>query len=85
MERVAAAERVLSELGLSAFRVRSHGDLARLEFSPADEALAWPMRREIETRLRKLGFSWVALDLDGYRSGSLNVNVVSARSGPEPH
>lgn len=77
-ERVAMidrAEQFLRSLGLRELRVRYHkGDLARLEV-PADAIarLAEPaLRREIADQLRALGFKFVTLDLEGFRSGSLN-------------
>lgn len=70
-----AAERFLRERGLRELRVRYHrGDLARLEV-PAESIvrLAEPsLRREIVERLRALGFKFITLDLEGFRSGSLN-------------
>jgi uncharacterized protein len=69
------AERFLREQGLSTVRVRCHrGDLARLEVpSEAISRLASdPLRQTLVTRLRELGFTFVTLDLEGFRSGSLN-------------
>jgi uncharacterized protein len=69
------AEQYLRSLGLREVRVRYHrGDLARLEV-PADAIarLADPaVRRDLAEHLRKLGFKFVTLDLEGFRSGSLN-------------
>ncbi len=77
-ERVAMidrAEQFLRARGLRELRVRYHkGDLARLEV-PGDAIarLAEPaLRREIVEHLRSLGFKFVTLDLEGFRSGSLN-------------
>lgn len=75
LERVAGAERELAELGMTEYRVRSHGDVARLEFGDGDVQRAWELRAQIAQRLRSTGFSWVAQDLEGYRTGSLNVRV----------
>jgi uncharacterized protein len=72
LTRVADAESRLRELGLKQFRVRSHGDVARLEMSPEDMQRAWDMRLEIAEAVRSTGFAWVAQDLEGYRSGSMN-------------
>jgi len=70
-----AAERYLRSLGLREVRVRYHkGDLARLEVPV--EAIAQladaARRRDLVERLRSLGFKFVTLDLEGFRSGSLN-------------
>jgi len=74
LRRVAAAEEWLRALGLGQLRVRDHGRLARIEVPPADLAgLARPaVRARIVRRFKRLGYVWVALDLQGYRTGSLN-------------
>ena len=73
--RVEDAEVYLRSHGLRECRVRYHeGDLARVEV-PADEVArfaAEPLRSELTGHLRGLGFKFVTLDLDGFRSGSLN-------------
>jgi uncharacterized protein len=77
-ERVEAAEAYLRALGYREFRVRLHeGELARIEVPPADLArLADPaVREDLVHRLKELGFKYVTLDLEGFRSGSLNVLV----------
>jgi len=76
--RVEAAEVYLRGLGLRECRVRLHeGELARIEVPAADVArLAEPkVREELTGRLKELGFRFVTLDLEGFRSGSLNVLV----------
>lgn len=70
--RVARAEEALRSLGLRQFRVRSHGDVARLEVEPADMQRTWQMRERVVESLKAAGFVYVAQDLEGYRSGSLN-------------
>lgn len=80
---VAEGERYLRSLGLDIVRLRHHGDVARIELGVKDMArLIGPpdapgeveasLRRAIVGRLRGLGYGHVALDLEGYRSGSLN-------------
>ncbi len=74
LDRVDAAEAALRELGLRNLRVRMHGDLARIEV-PADDVarLAQPGTRErVVADIRAAGFTYVTLDLQGYRTGSLN-------------
>ena len=69
------AERFLRERGFRPLRVRYHeGDLARIEVPPDQlPRLAEPeLRRELVEYLRTLGFKYVALDLEGFRSGSMN-------------
>ena len=74
LERVERAEQWLLDagLGLKQLRVRSHGDLARIEV-PCDAIPRLAARAaEIAAALKELGFSYVALDLQGYRTGSMN-------------
>jgi len=78
LKQVAAAERALRELGFRAFRVRHHDTLARLELQPEDISRAIELRTQIVERLRAVGYEFVTLDLEGYRSGSFN------RTLPEP-
>ena len=72
LKRVGDAEEAIRSLGFKQFRVRSHKDLARLEFSPSEMESAWDMRNELERACRKTGFVFVALDLLGYRTGAMN-------------
>ena len=68
------AEQLLWELGFKQFRVRVHGSLARVELLPEqlEQAVAEPMRSAIYKGLQAAGFAYVALDLQGYRTGSMN-------------
>jgi uncharacterized protein len=72
LEQVEAAEAFLDELGFKVLRIRHHGDTARIEIAPEDFELAIQQREAISQKLHKLGFLYVALDLDGFKSGSLN-------------
>lgn len=74
---VEQAEDVLAELGFTQFRVRHHGDVARLELLPEELALAVEKRGELNQRIRTCGYRFVALDLAGFRSGSLNEGVIN--------
>ena len=71
---VRQAEDFLRTLGFRQFRVRHHGDIARIELSPQDmeRAFSRSVTTEIVDRLKGLGYAYVALDLEGYRMGSLN-------------
>ncbi|HEX7697341.1 MAG TPA: ATP-dependent sacrificial sulfur transferase LarE [Candidatus Acidoferrum sp.] len=76
-ERLGLVERgeaALRELGFRQFRVRLHDRLARVEISPEEmpRALAPEMAAAMANRLKAAGFTYVALDLEGYRQGSLN-------------
>ena len=71
---VEKAEQLLMDLGFRQIRVRVHGNLARIEALPEDiPKLADPALREhISGKLREYGFSYVTMDLAGYRTGSMN-------------
>jgi len=74
LSKVEAAENVLRELGFREFRVRVHGELARIEISPVelDRALNKEFAAAASERLTAIGFKYVTLDLKGFRSGSMN-------------
>ncbi|MGA8223239.1 MAG: ATP-dependent sacrificial sulfur transferase LarE [Candidatus Acidiferrales bacterium] len=74
LERVERAEAVLRELGFRQFRVRAHGELARIELATDELArgLEDAVAQRIATGLKEIGFAYVTLDLEGYRQGSLN-------------
>jgi len=75
LRRIELAEAVIMDMGFRNIRVRSHGDLARIEAAPEDiEILCRAENRlKISGPLKELGFRYVAIDLDGYRRGSLNM------------
>ena len=75
LRRVADAESVLKEMGFRVFRVRSHGDLARIELAEEEMNRAYDAREEINTRMKNVGFTWVSMDLAGFRSGSMNESL----------
>jgi uncharacterized protein len=74
LRRIEQSERFLRELGFVVVRVRSHGMLARIEVAPAEvERLAEAsVRQAVVARLKEAGFQYVTLDLQGYRTGSMN-------------
>lgn len=72
LQRVEAAEEYLASLGFPQLRVRSHGTIARIEVPDAEIARVVTLRQEIADHLRTLGFTYVTLDLKGYRSGSMD-------------
>jgi len=74
LQRIDAAETFLRELGFRECRVRHHENLARIEVPPAElnRFADANLREKITTHLTELGFRYVALDLRGFRSGSLN-------------
>lgn len=71
-------ERILRELGFREFRVRHHDNLVRIEISVAemDQVLRREVIEDLASRFRKLGFKYVTLDLQGFRSGALNEVLV---------
>jgi uncharacterized protein len=70
--RVGRAERVLRDAGFPVARVRHHGDVARIEVPSEDRERLLAAAAEIVPRLKELGYVWIACDLQGYRSGSMN-------------
>ena len=72
LARVERAEQHLMDLGFGQVRVRSHGDLARIELCSEDIPKAVAQRERIHAELKRFGFAYVALDLLGYRTGSMN-------------
>jgi pyridinium-3,5-biscarboxylic acid mononucleotide sulfurtransferase len=74
LQRVGAAERYVRNLGQRHFRVRSHGDTARIEISP-DRIRAFVLEVDLPklvTAFQEAGYRYVTLDLEGYQSGKLN-------------
>jgi pyridinium-3,5-biscarboxylic acid mononucleotide sulfurtransferase len=74
LEQVERSEESLRELGFREFRVRHHGELARVEIARGEleRALTLPTLDAITAELRKAGYQYVTLDTAGFRSGSLN-------------
>lgn len=69
---VEKAEQALLDMGFKEMRVRCHGKLARIEVAENDFAKAAAQRKEISAAVKAAGFLYAALDLEGFRSGSLN-------------
>jgi pyridinium-3,5-biscarboxylic acid mononucleotide sulfurtransferase len=72
LRSVAEAEAGLHRLGFTQLRVRHHGDLARIEVEPDELADVVARRQEVVDTVRRAGYAFVSLDLEGFRSGSLN-------------
>lgn len=72
LAQVEAAEDVLADVGFSQYRVRHHGEVARLEILPEEFPLAIRHHADIEKRIKDLGYRFIAMDMGGFRSGSLN-------------
>jgi pyridinium-3,5-biscarboxylic acid mononucleotide sulfurtransferase len=79
LSQVEAAENFIRSLGLAEFRVRHHGDIARIEVPAASIPLlaAEPLRSQVVEKLRSLGFKFVSLDMSGFRSGSMNESLTT--------
>jgi pyridinium-3,5-biscarboxylic acid mononucleotide sulfurtransferase len=77
LARIERGETFLRELGFRQLRLRAHGELARIEIAPEElrHALAGEMLQKISVYLKELGFTYVTLDLEGYRTGSLNALI----------
>ena len=77
---VEQGEDALRELGFRQFRVRHHGDIVRLEISREElpRAMTPEMAGTFTSIFKKLGFKFVTLDLEGFRSGSMNALLTPA-------
>ncbi len=74
LRQVEEAENYLWRLGMRLFRVRYHGSMARIELGEKEMSLLWEhgLEKHISRHLKALGFTYITLDLEGYRSGSMN-------------
>ncbi|MDR1317730.1 MAG: ATP-dependent sacrificial sulfur transferase LarE [Spirochaetales bacterium] len=77
LDRIEKAEEALRSYGLRQFRVRSHGNIARIEVAPDERKLFFDTEilDEISRRLKSFGFLYAALELEGYRMGSMNQEI----------
>ena len=71
LSRVERGEELLRKHGYKDIRLRLHGEIARIEIGP-EEDVDLSALRTIVPEIKKLGFKYVTLDLEGFRSGSLN-------------
>ena len=76
LSQIERAEEHLHRLGFRQVRVRHHGAVARIEVESAELARAVELRADIVAALREAGFTYVTLDLAGFRSGSLNLTLI---------
>jgi uncharacterized protein len=74
LDKIDRAESVLRDLGFRQFRVRAHGELARIELAQDELSRGFDpaLWQQIAARIKAVGFAFVTLDLEGYRQGSLN-------------
>jgi uncharacterized protein len=73
LAQIEAAEDMLYDLGLRQFRVRHHGEIARIEVPPEDFPVILEHSEPITACFKELGYRFVTLDLAGFKSGSMNV------------
>jgi pyridinium-3,5-biscarboxylic acid mononucleotide sulfurtransferase len=69
----------LRGLGFAEFRVRHHGEIARLELPARDlvRAVSEPLRTQVQAAIRRAGFQFVVVDLAGLQSGLFTLTVLS--------
>jgi uncharacterized protein len=74
LKRVGEAEDFLFSLGFKQVRVRHYGPLARIELlkEEMERLIDSPLRDQVVSQLKKMGYPYVTLDLQGFRSGSMN-------------
>lgn len=77
LSMVEKSEEYLLKLGFVGFRVRHHGDIARIELNPDQINMMMDenIRKSVVSKLKEIGFKYVSLDLEGYRTGSMNEAV----------
>lgn len=74
LKQVAEAEKFLKSVGFAEFRVRHHGDVARIELKENDfkKLLSSGVRKTVTEKLKTFGYKFISLDLEGFRSGRMN-------------
>ncbi len=84
LNQIDKAEDYLKSLGLETLRVRHHGDTARIEVPTKDipKITEETTRNKIVARLKEIGFKYISLDLQGFRSGSLNETLTEQQKRP---
>ncbi len=75
LERLDSCEKFLRDLGFRQFRVRHHETVCRIEVEPKDIIMLIENRESINERFKELGYTYVTLDLEGYRSGKMNDTI----------
>ena len=75
LKRIGEGEEALRNLGLKNVRIRVHGEIARLEVDSASFPAILEQREEVLSILKKVGVPYLTLDLEGFRSGSMDIHV----------
>ncbi len=83
LRRVGNAEAAVRNLGFTQFRIRSHGDCARIELIADEMDKGWSMRETISRCCREAGFHYAAIDCSGYRRGAMNETLASQSTTKE--
>nr|HID57833.1 ATP-dependent sacrificial sulfur transferase LarE [Desulfobacterales bacterium] len=84
LRQVESAENYLWQLGMRVFRVRHHDSVARIELGEKEMRLLWEcgLSNEISRHFKSLGYKYVTLDLEGYRTGSMNETLPGGKLFP---
>jgi pyridinium-3,5-biscarboxylic acid mononucleotide sulfurtransferase len=79
LEAIAKAEEFIRSLGFNIVRVRHHGEIARIEIQASDllRFMQEDIRARVSQYLKSLGFIWITMDIEGFRTGSLNSAIIS--------
>ena len=85
MQAVDEAEEWLRKQGFSNVRVRVHGDIARIEIDTEDLGRILQTRSEVVEKLKGKGFPYVTLDLEGFRSGSMDIHIIDEGRTDDAH
>lgn len=82
LQRVYEAEKIIKKMGFDIVRVRNHGEIARVEVSPdkLSQLMKPDIRESISAQLKKLGYTYVTVDIDGYRTGSMNESLSNKKN-----
>ncbi|GGC85185.1 adenine nucleotide alpha hydrolase [Thalassobacillus devorans] len=78
LRRIDQSEQVIRATGIRQVRVRTHEDIARIEVEPGDMELLLTHHDEITAKLQEFGYTYVTMDLSGYKSGSMNKTLQKA-------
>ena len=86
LSMIERAEDLLLSLGFTELRVRHHGDIARIELKKSDmpRILTESVSSTIQEQFKQIGFKYVTLDLEGFRSGSLNEGLIETTQDKRP-
>ena len=81
LEKIAEGEKYLASLGMRQLRLRHHGEIARIEVDIQNMPviLNEDVRSKLVEKIRSLGYQYVTLDLNGYRTGSLNEALIQIK------